>query len=656
MNLLTDLELAAVRTRLADPEGLYTASGKGGPNYPNLRGQLEAFVTSFLNNPLMASSGGGADNAPAVWAGGGAAIGGSGYAVPVWQWVHAAHAGLYYQLYMASTDAAARARAEQCRDKILAAFALQLTQTGIGTQPAHWNTSVPFENGFFESKMWGRMCYALDCVRDAMPPAQFTAVSTYLTAFATYFTERFHTAAANHFPQRRNNDYTVRGWLAADRPPGALTRWADGPYREAAPVNGGATPVPPDTTPAGADTYLAKYGPWNVYEETFDATRPNNVPASGNDVTKKWQDSGYLFTHVDAQGVRRNRCPNLSQVWNNRRGMNFAFVTQCGAVLGNTTLLSEAARFFREWLMYGVFPDGSIASDADRNHDYGVPQQGFRYEQIIVEAFILCADAHARRGDRSLYEFSTTAGLWGTEVPTGGTAKTLKTVLDAWVPYFDDTSQQYHVKVNPFQRLRALRGGAEGGVDPVTGQPVRREFYPYGFMYAMANKFYRDERYRRLYRQTGEFPAYPRNVGNPNPNDPTEARYAGAGPMWHPYDGSNALYPMWPLVTAEMEAVGDPYGQQRISIALSEVSVRVAATTRATPSAPITAIANGARWLWQMVTGGSSRPRGLNGPVITLSNVASGQTYTATVRVTDPVTGVQRLATVSVSATLTLAT
>ncbi len=124
------------------------------------------------------------------------------------------------------------------------------------------------------------------------------------------------------------------------------------------------------------------------------------------------------FAYVRRDGTRGPRLSVLSQWYNNRRSTNAAAAGLAGVVLADATLVATAKRYFMEWLAYGVWPDGSQGEYA-RNGDYCIPGQGAIYSQSNIQGAALVARALVRQGDRSLVDFSTTAGLFGSQGPPG---------------------------------------------------------------------------------------------------------------------------------------------------------------------------------------------------------------------------------------------
>lgn len=118
------------------------------------------------------------------------------------------------------------------------------------------------------------------------------------------------------------------------------------------------------------------------------------------------------YAYLRGDGTRGPRLSVLSQWFNNRKSAQAAAVGAVGLLLGDAALLAQARRYVMEWLAYSVWPDGSQGEFA-RNGDYCIAGQGAVYAQSNVQAAVLLAVALARQGDRSLADFSTREGLFG---------------------------------------------------------------------------------------------------------------------------------------------------------------------------------------------------------------------------------------------------
>ena len=113
--------------------------------------------------------------------------------------------------------------------------------------------------------------------------------------------------------------------------------------------------------------------------------------------------------------------------WANRSGSHILFAGLSGILTGNTTLQDKAKRWFREWVRFANFADGT---NAEFNRWLpSAPTLGWRYVSVIVEKMATLATAFARMGDNSLNDYSTSLGHTpGNLVPPGG-PKSLRSIL-----------------------------------------------------------------------------------------------------------------------------------------------------------------------------------------------------------------------------------
>lgn len=132
-----------------------------------------------------------------------------------------------------------------------------------------------------------------------------------------------------------------------------------------------------------------------------------------------------VYAYVDNNGRLGPRITVVSQYYNNRKSTSAIAFGAAGLMLGDSQLVDSAKRYFMEWLAYGVWPDGSQGEYA-RNGDYCIAAQGPIYAASNLQAAGLLARLLDRQGDRSLVNFSTSAGLFGTESSAGQPAKSLE--------------------------------------------------------------------------------------------------------------------------------------------------------------------------------------------------------------------------------------
>ncbi len=230
-----------------------------------------------------------------------------------------------------------------------------------------------------------RFLVTYDFVRLRLPAADRLALEHFIARNARFLASHLDYGVGLVFPQRERGDYRTR---QSDAAPG----------------------------PEGARTWTRRYDT-NGDCEIDAADRPGPWPA---------------HAYVDAAGHRGPRLSSLSQWYNNRKSGMAVAVGAAGILLDDDVLVASAVRYFMEWLTFGVWPDGSHGEFA-RNGEYCVPQQGVIYGTLNLQAAALLATALARQGDRTLLEFSTRDGLFGTASQGTDAPKSLSLAIRTYV-------------------------------------------------------------------------------------------------------------------------------------------------------------------------------------------------------------------------------
>ncbi|MES2734572.1 MAG: Ig-like domain-containing protein [Bacteroidota bacterium] len=224
--------------------------------------------------------------------------------------------------------------------------------------------------------------------------------------------------------------------------------------------------------------------------------------------------------------------------YNNRMLTIGRFVAIAGVLSEATDLEANAKRMFTEMMKYGVFPNGDIG-DMMRwkaPSGYEGPETGLNYSFSIVGAFCDIADVFARKGDNSLYNYSTVEGYYGTAAP--GNPKSLLQVIQNTQKYMNGTHVRYaygSATTNPAY----LINGVESHMMP-SGEVTFDNWL------AVANQYYRNasvsNNYLRKAAGCRPYPATPRSTG---PN--------------HPWGGQAAIYPATLFMFGQTEGRSWPY-------------------------------------------------------------------------------------------------
>ncbi|MBL8359940.1 MAG: hypothetical protein JNN18_05570 [Rubrivivax sp.] len=237
-------------------------------------------------------------------------------------------------------------------------------------------------DGFFAEAPWlVRYIATYDYVRAALPEADRATIEAYVRRNAWFLAAHTDHFLAYLFPARLQGDYTRRTGDAAAIGSAA---WV----RQRVDTNGNCD------IDAGDD--------------------PAAYPA-------------YAYTRAD--GTLGPRVAVLTQWFNNRRATHALAMAAAGVLLADEGLVMRAKRYVMEWLTYAVYPDGSSGEFA-RNGDYCIAKQGVIYNAMNIQAGLLSARLLARQGDRSLADFSTRDGLFGTESGAAGRPKSLALVAE----------------------------------------------------------------------------------------------------------------------------------------------------------------------------------------------------------------------------------
>jgi hypothetical protein len=168
-----------------------------------------------------------------------------------------------------------------------------------------------------------------------------------------------------------------------------------------------------------AATYLdravhnnAKHRFPNRYRDEYDTPNPRSKYNPGNRRgTTHWGGPTVYSFH---------------RAWLNIPATYNAAVAAVGVLLDDATLKDHAARFVKEWLMFNVAPDGTVADQFRWNtKTENPPLWAYHYAGTVIGSIVATVDHLARAGDVSLYEYETSFGHFGWD----GGPKSLKRVL-----------------------------------------------------------------------------------------------------------------------------------------------------------------------------------------------------------------------------------
>jgi hypothetical protein len=244
-------------------------------------------------------------------------------------------------------------------------------------------------------------------------------------------------------------------------------------------------------------------------------------------------------------------CGNFTGVWNNRAGTKVLLMGLVGIMRDNSTLKTEAKRWFREWMRFAVWPDNT-ESDFNRWTDT-YPILGWAYASLNAGAMAVLADTFARAGDRELYEFSTSEG-YPNVMPSGG-PKTLRGVITLHAQHVNHTVVRYGTNQS------ARNGNVTYRIDSIN--EISGAAHNNDVNFVLNNLFFKDAFLKSIYMRTAaNAPAYPSNpsTGGWCKWCGTWGIYPGALFMFGQMEGKVWPYPGTAVVAPPPETSSSPIG------------------------------------------------------------------------------------------------
>lgn len=477
------LEMQEVRNR--STKGPYKSSGDASPNSPGDWDRVVNFSEQVRNQPITA--GNSASESVSIWSGYTGIPGPFNETFPVWQGIKPLATALRYQVLLPDTQAA-NPHGRKAKALLLAQMAV--AKADITTWPSNTN----YETGFIQGHVLTRWLRVFDFTSKLYSATEANMLNAWFSRQAYWLANQVHNEMARSFPNRRSGDYVTRIYYA---------------------------------NPAG----IASLAPFSIF--------PKADPLYG------WAEDKLQYTHRNSDGTLGNKLPYLTSTFNNRACDKMHFVGLVGVLLGDQFLIDEAKRFAKEWLMFSVFPDGTIG-EFQRNNYYKNPSQGAWYGWIMIDFYSTLADALARRNDYDLYEYETTDGAFGTE---GGT-KNFFLVLNRFAKYATGENPLYVGAVAANNRIDYYN--ENNGV-----------YNPLDYLLAMPNKFYKSDYFTGIYtRRNQAVSKYP------------ATKLATAGKSWLIWGGAQATQPAYLLMYGQNEDL-ETYRRNPppLSIGLSDTTI-----------------------------------------------------------------------------------
>ena len=242
------------------------------------------------------------------------------------------------------------------------------------------------------------------------------------------------------------------------------------------------------------------------------------------------------YAYKDASGNVHNQIATIAKYYNNRRAQIAVAYGLAGIFLSDATLTDRGKLYFEEWLQFSVYPDGSVGEFERNVLTYNV-NQGLLYNAVNLCSACEMASALAKQGDNSLFAYSTSNGIWGSESTGGDPDKTLKLTVETYLDLIEHEKLWYHYagSVSPEHLIDSKSdSGPQSGTQWVT------DIY-FG---PVANGYWKDDRIKQGYMRTATG-----SIAYSNP-------IASAGSYGGLWNGPSAAKPSLLFMFAEMEDVG----------------------------------------------------------------------------------------------------
>ncbi len=272
-----------------------------------------------------------------------------------------------------------------------------------------------------------------------------------------------------------------------------------------------------------AGNYIVGHTEWFI-EKSFSDRYNNKYLCDGKYCPGRISDPEFLYSG----GPKHFQ---IHDTWNNRTSVVASAAGIIGILTNDPILTDKGARFFRESLRYSVWPDGTYV-DIIRTSPGAT--NAFSYPMAYLGSMCTLADALARMGDRSLYDYSTSEGMAGTESTSDQPPKSIRAVIKHLAGQVDGTIVKYgsgkdHVPDNIINTTNT-GGYGDGNISDV-------------FM-AQSNIYYRDPYITSIYSRTA-------------PGTPPRPQYTSSG--FDQFTGDWGTYPDVIFMFGGLEGKTWPY-------------------------------------------------------------------------------------------------
>ena len=255
--------------------------------------------------------------------------------------------------------------------------------------------------------------------------------------------------------------------------------------------------------------------------------------------------------------------------WNNRQTAIMMPYGIAGVLLNNATLKLEAKRYFTEWIRYSMRSDG-MNTDASKLGESGFcaspaagcPNQYMAYSPSTLGILGQVADAFARSGDTSLYDYSTSIG----DCTTAGGPKTFLQTMIENGNHIDHTLIHYGTDDS------GRNGNANFIIDTVSEPDSNFTVTDHSF--AMMNLYYKNAYIKTIYRRTA--------VGQNGYSNPIPQYPASPAGSYYPWGSAWGVTPGTLFMASRLDGVIDPYNLTSGPVVNLTASTPVVAGTAST--------------------------------------------------------------------------
>jgi hypothetical protein len=232
----------------------------------------------------------------------------------------------------------------------------------------------------------------------------------------------------------------------------------------------------------------------------------------------------------------------LSLWTNNRRATYIPVYGLVGVQQNKAQLKAEAVRAFQEYVVYALFGNGTPTEFYRWTNG---PTGGLNYSLTAWNLLVQVADAFARNGDTSLYDYTTSLGPCG----TSGGPKGLELALSEMAKYIDHTYVRYGTNQS------ANSSDARYIIDTIND--LTGDAYVLDHVLAQSNLYYQSNYVKSIYMRTASgksgytVPGYPVN--------PSTGGYNAWGGPWGNQSGLLFMF-------GQLEGIVNPYSSPDTSL------------------------------------------------------------------------------------------